>query len=190
LCNERLPTVAHGRVPSQTPVVHFVVSTPTLTLKVRLLMFNVNSWRHQKHVRNLIFLELSASCVSSWMYESYQEMCRIKDFKIRKLWESSPIFPNANLIQLLLYKTKKLPPYIQDGTQHYRFMVKMSGFIQLLSSGANEILTLEGQNTTRADVFYAWVSIAYHLEQVLASPDVGVTDLRQNVVGIYNHRFY
>ena len=68
-------------------------------------------------------------------------------------------------------------------------MAKMSGFIQLLSSGANAILTLEGQNTTCADVFYVWVCIAYHLEQVLAFPDVGVTDLRGNVIGIYNHRF-
>ena len=65
----------------------------------------------------------------------------------------------------------------------------MSGFIQLLSSGANAILTLEGQNTTCADVFYVWVCIAYHLEQVLASPDVGLTHLRDNVIGIYNHRF-
>jgi hypothetical protein len=68
-------------------------------------------------------------------------------------------------------------------------MAKMSGFIQLLSSGANAILTLEGQNTTCADVFYVWVCIAYHLEQVLALPDVGVTNLRSNVIGIYNHRF-
>lgn len=68
-------------------------------------------------------------------------------------------------------------------------MAKMSCFIQLLSSGANGILTLEGQNTTCADIFYVWVCIAYHLEQVLALPDVGVTDLRSNIIGIYNHRF-
>jgi hypothetical protein len=70
-------------------------------------------------------------------------------------------------------------------------MAKISGFIQLLSSGANGILTLEGQNTTCADVFYVrvWVCIAYHLEQVLALPEVGVADLRSNVIGIYNHRF-
>ena len=66
----------------------------------------------------------------------------------------------------------------------------MSGFIQLLSSSANAILTLEGQNTTCADVFYVWVCIAYHLEQILASPDVGVNHLRDNVIGIYNHRFH
>lgn len=68
-------------------------------------------------------------------------------------------------------------------------MAKMSGFIQLLSSGVNGILTLEGQNTTCADIFYVWVCIAYHLEQILALPDVGVTDLRSNIIGIYNHRF-
>ncbi|KAF8899599.1 hypothetical protein CPB84DRAFT_1663590, partial [Gymnopilus junonius] len=59
--------------------------------------------------------------------------------------------------------TKKLLPYIKEGTQHWKFMAEMSGFIQLLSSGANTILTLEGQNTNCADVFYAWVCIAYHL---------------------------
>ena len=68
-------------------------------------------------------------------------------------------------------------------------MADMSGFIHLLSSGANAILTLEGQNTTCADVFYAWVCIAYHLEQVLASPDVGVTHYQDNVLEIYNRRF-
>jgi len=69
------------------------------------------------------------------------------------------------------------------------FMGKMSGFIQLLLSGANAILTLEGQNTTCADVFYVWVCIAHHLEKVLASPDVGITQHRNNIIGIYNHRF-
>jgi len=89
-----------------------------------------------------------------------------------------------------LIKTKKLLPYIKDGTEHFRFMIEMSGFIQLLSSGANAILTLEGQNTTCADVFYAWVCIAYHLEHVLASPTIGVTHLRGEVIAIYNHRFH
>jgi hypothetical protein len=65
----------------------------------------------------------------------------------------------------------------------------MVGFIQLLSSGANAILTLEGQNTTCADVFYAWVCIAYHLEEVLAKPSIGVSQHRSNVIKIYNHRF-
>jgi hypothetical protein len=68
-------------------------------------------------------------------------------------------------------------------------MGQMSGFIQLLSSGANAILTLEGQNTTCADVFYVWVCIAHHLEKVLASPEVGVTHHRNSVIKIYNHRF-
>ena len=68
-------------------------------------------------------------------------------------------------------------------------MIEMSGFVQLLSSGANAILTLEGQNTTCADVFYAWVCIGYHLEHVLASPTVGINHLRGEVITIYNHRF-
>ncbi|KIM40875.1 hypothetical protein M413DRAFT_55098, partial [Hebeloma cylindrosporum] len=83
----------------------------------------------------------------------------------------------------------KLLPYIKDGTDHFRFMIEMSGFVQLLSSGANAILTLEGQNTTCADVFYAWVCIAYHVEHVLSSPTVGLIHLRGEVIAIYNHRF-
>ena len=68
-------------------------------------------------------------------------------------------------------------------------MGQMTAFIQLLSSGANAILTLEGQNTSCADVFYVWVCIAFHLDQVLASPSVGVTHYREQVIEIYNHRF-
>lgn len=68
-------------------------------------------------------------------------------------------------------------------------MIEMSGFIQLLSSGTNAILTNEGQNTTCADVFYAWVCIAYHIEHVLSSPTIGLIHLRGEVVAIYNHRF-
>jgi len=67
-------------------------------------------------------------------------------------------------------------------------MSHMTGFIQLLLSGANAILTLEGQNTTCADVFYVWVCIAYHVEHVLALPTIGVS-LRSAVVSIYNHCF-
>uniref|UniRef100_A0A8H7XL12 Uncharacterized protein n=1 Tax=Psilocybe cubensis TaxID=181762 RepID=A0A8H7XL12_PSICU len=65
----------------------------------------------------------------------------------------------------------------------------MNGFISLLSSGAKAILTLEGQNTTCADVFYSWICIAYDLEQVLASPVIGVGNLQSEVVNIYNHQF-
>ncbi|KAJ3510406.1 hypothetical protein NLJ89_g4689 [Agrocybe chaxingu] len=86
--------------------------------------------------------------------------------------------------------TKKLIPYVQEGALHWSFMGSMFGFIQLLSSGANAIVTLEGQNTTCADVFYAWVCIAYHLEQVLVSPTLGLTRYRQDVIAIYNNRFY
>jgi hypothetical protein len=84
---------------------------------------------------------------------------------------------------------KKLLPYIKDGTEHFQFMIEMSGFFQLLSSGPNAILTLEGQNTICADIFYAWVCIAYHLENVLASPSIGVNHLRGEVITIYNHCF-
>jgi len=75
------------------------------------------------------------------------------------------------------------------GATHHLFMAEMSGFIHLLSSGANAIQTLEGQNTTCADVFYSWVCIAYSLEQVLSSPTLGLIPRRSEVLAIYNHRF-
>jgi hypothetical protein len=68
-------------------------------------------------------------------------------------------------------------------------MGEMTGFTSLLASGANTIVTLEGQNTTCADVFYAWVCIAYDLEQVLSKPSVGVGKHRPDVIGVYNSRF-
>jgi hypothetical protein len=65
----------------------------------------------------------------------------------------------------------------------------MNAFIHLLEPGANGILTLEGQNTTCADVFYVWVCIAYQLEHVLASPTLDLSSRRSEVIGVYNHRF-
>ncbi|KAF9470487.1 hypothetical protein BDN70DRAFT_902068 [Pholiota conissans] len=85
--------------------------------------------------------------------------------------------------------TKKLLPFIMDGTPHWKFMADMNSFIHLLSSGANSILTLERQNSMCADVFYVWVCIAYHLENVLTSPAIGVSHHRSDVIRIYNHRF-
>jgi len=72
---------------------------------------------------------------------------------------------------------------------HWEFMAEMTGFTTLLASGANAIVTLEGQNTTCANVFYAWVCIAYDLEQVLSKVTLGVGKHRSNVISIYNHRF-
>ncbi|KAF5313790.1 hypothetical protein D9619_013706 [Psilocybe cf. subviscida] len=85
--------------------------------------------------------------------------------------------------------TKRLLPFITEGAAHYNFLIKMTGFTQLLSSGANGILTLEGQNTTCADVFYVWVCIAYQLEIVLTSSDAGVSQHQCEVVAIFNARF-
>ncbi|KAF9558654.1 hypothetical protein CPC08DRAFT_638699, partial [Agrocybe pediades] len=84
--------------------------------------------------------------------------------------------------------TKKLIPYLDATTpEHHDFMQEMSAFILLLSSGANAILTLEGQNITCADVFYAWVCIAHHLERVLSTNSLRAH--RKEVISIYNHRF-
>jgi hypothetical protein len=58
-----------------------------------------------------------------------------------------------------------------------------------LAAAANGLLTLEGQNTNCADVFYVWVCIAYQLEQVLANPSTGVSHYRASVIEAYNHCF-
>ena len=68
-------------------------------------------------------------------------------------------------------------------------MAQMAGFIHLLAAAANSLLTLEGQNTNCADVFYVWVCISYQLEQVLANPLIGVSHYRASVIEAYNHRF-
>lgn len=72
---------------------------------------------------------------------------------------------------------------------HWHFMAEMTGFTSLLASGANAIVTLEGQNTTCADVFYAWVCIAYDLDQVLSKTTLGVGKHPSNIISIYNHCF-
>lgn len=80
-------------------------------------------------------------------------------------------------------------PFIEDGAAHWGFMAEMTGFTNLLVSGANAIITLESQNTTCANVFYAWVCIAYDLEQVLSKATIGVGKHRPEVIGIFNTRF-
>ncbi|KAF8909048.1 hypothetical protein CPB84DRAFT_1813272 [Gymnopilus junonius] len=70
---------------------------------------------------------------------------------------------------------KKLCPYIEDTPTHYIFMGELAAFINLLVPVANGLLTLKGQNTTCADVFYVWVCIAYHLKKALRNPSNGLT---------------
>ena len=55
-------------------------------------------------------------------------------------------------------------------------MGNIAGFIHLLAGAANGLLTLEGQNSSCADVFYVWVCIAYQLDKVLTNPSIGVSD--------------
>ncbi len=92
-------------------------------------------------------------------------------------------------ILLTNLQTKKLLPYIEEGSEHYMFMASLSALVQLLSSGANAILTLKGQNTTCADIFYVWVCIAYHLEKLLAAPSSGLITLQPKIIAVYNHHF-
>ncbi|KAJ7236390.1 hypothetical protein C8J57DRAFT_1530199 [Mycena rebaudengoi] len=61
--------------------------------------------------------------------------------------------------------------------------------IQLLSTPANGFLTLEGQNMTCADVFYVWVTIAWHVEKTLSNPATSAGSHREEVIKIYNNRF-
>lgn len=80
-------------------------------------------------------------------------------------------------------------PYLDRCPTHYGFMAELSTFIQLLTSGAHAILTLEGQTMTCGDVFYAWVCIAWHLEKLMADPKCGLLQLRNTIQEVYNHRF-
>ncbi|KAJ7218394.1 hypothetical protein GGX14DRAFT_594740 [Mycena pura] len=60
--------------------------------------------------------------------------------------------------------TKRLIPYLMPGPVHYGFLAQLDLMVKLFKAGANGITTLEGQNRTCADVFYVWVTIAWHLE--------------------------
>lgn len=88
-----------------------------------------------------------------------------------------------------LLQSKRLLPYLMPGPAHYGFLSQLDTMCKLLEAGANGITTLEGQNTTCADVFYVWVTIAWHLEKLLGDTNSGLTSYRDKVVEIYNARF-
>ena len=140
----------------------------------------------------------SETCFSS----SYYQVVSVSSCMnaIRKCLESKKLkFDTAAASQIsystdvcdatAVLQTKRLIPYIEDSVTHYGFMAQMAGFIHLLAAAANGLLTLEGQNTNCADVFYVWVCIAYQLEQVLANPSLGVSQYRASVTEAYKHRF-
>ena len=87
------------------------------------------------------------------------------------------------------FQTKRLVPFLTPGPAHYGFLAQLDTMVKLLEAGANGITTLEGQNTTCADVFYVWVTIAWHLEKLLGDLNSGLTKYRDQVIGIYNTRF-
>jgi hypothetical protein len=89
----------------------------------------------------------------------------------------------------MLIQTKFLRGFLGETTAHYDFMTNLSIMIQLLAAPANAILTLEGQNTTCADVFYVWVCIAWQLERALANPATRAGSYRAQVIELYNNRF-
>lgn len=75
------------------------------------------------------------------------------------------------------------------GPVHYGFLAQLDSMVKLFEAGANGITTLEGQNTTCADVFYVWVTIAWHLEKLLGDLASGLSNYRDKVIEIYNTRF-
>ncbi|KAJ7238111.1 hypothetical protein B0H12DRAFT_1025915 [Mycena haematopus] len=96
----------------------------------------------------------------------------------------------SGLLPLIrIRQTKFLQAYLGETTAHYTFMASLSIMIQLFEAPANGILTLEGQNTTCADVFYVWVCIAWQLERVLANPESSAGIYRTQVIELYNARF-
>ncbi|KAJ7093057.1 ribonuclease H-like domain-containing protein [Mycena epipterygia] len=85
--------------------------------------------------------------------------------------------------------TKWLVPYLKPGPTHYAFLAQLDSMVKLFEAGANGITTLEGQNTTCADVFYVWVTIAWHLNKLLGDLNSGLSNYRDRVIKIYNARF-
>ncbi|KAJ7438252.1 ribonuclease H-like domain-containing protein [Mycena latifolia] len=92
-------------------------------------------------------------------------------------------------IQFATAATKRLVPYLTPGPAHYGFLSQLDTMVKLLEAGANGITTLEGQNTTCADVFFVWITIAWHLEKLLGDLNSGLTGYRDQVIAIYNSRF-
>ncbi|KAJ7770189.1 hypothetical protein DFH07DRAFT_735626, partial [Mycena maculata] len=84
--------------------------------------------------------------------------------------------------------TKKLLPFVSDTPEHYTFMSKLSAFIMLTTAPANTILALEGQYINCAEVFYAWVCMAWSLERLFETVAYLQT-YRARVIGLYNARF-
>ncbi|KAJ3761610.1 ribonuclease H-like domain-containing protein [Lentinula raphanica] len=84
---------------------------------------------------------------------------------------------------------KWLTPFFKEGLQNYSFRMQLDRMTKLFESGANGITALEGQNVTCADVFYVWVTIAWHFERVLSDLENDLSQYRSEVVHIYNERF-
>ncbi|KAJ7874180.1 hypothetical protein B0H14DRAFT_2569361 [Mycena olivaceomarginata] len=80
--------------------------------------------------------------------------------------------------------TKRLIPYLKSGPTHYAFLAQLDSMVKLFEGGANGITTLEGQNTTCADVFYVWVTIAWHLNKLLGDLTSGLSNYRDQHGGL------
>ncbi|CAK5272713.1 unnamed protein product [Mycena citricolor] len=105
--------------------------------------------------------------------------------------ECMPAIRRCMDLELITFKTKatkKLLPFVTEGTDHYMFMANLGAFIDLTESIANAILSLEGLYVNCADVFYAWVCIACSLDNLLGSK-VSLQPHRRAVIEKYNARF-
>ncbi|KAK7029203.1 hypothetical protein R3P38DRAFT_3516264 [Favolaschia claudopus] len=95
----------------------------------------------------------------------------------------------AGTITFATKATKRLIPYLTPGATHYGFLAQLDCMVKLFEAGANGITALEGQNTTCADVFYVWVTLAWHLNKLLGDLNAGLVSYRGKVIEVYNARF-
>ncbi|KAF7344297.1 Zinc finger bed domain-containing protein 1-like [Mycena venus] len=113
----------------------------------------------------------------------------IQSFAVRTCMPAINILFKDGILRFDTKATKFLQGCLGETSAHYAFMANLSTMIQLMAAPAHGILTLEGQNTTCADVFYVWVSIAWQLEKVLSNPMSIAGRYRAQVIEAYNECF-
>ncbi|KAJ7051284.1 hypothetical protein C8F01DRAFT_1339663 [Mycena amicta] len=122
------------------------LGTGVLGIERRLEGIRTGINRHRK--RN------SAQAISS--HAQFRSVCQLS-------------FIQSGELEFKTATSKKLKAYLEPGPAHYGFLAQLDTMIKLFEAGANGITTLEGQNTNCGDVLYVWVTIAWHLEQLLGT---------------------
>ncbi|KAJ6600894.1 hypothetical protein B0H10DRAFT_1717528, partial [Mycena sp. CBHHK59/15] len=113
----------------------------------------------------------------------------IQSFAVHTCMPAINVLYRSGILRFDTKATKFLKGFLGETSAHYTFMANLSTMIQLLRGPANGILTLEGQNTTCADVSYVWVCIAWQLENILSDPQSSAGHHRAKVIEIYNTCF-